>query len=101
MQAKEPGHYLQYLDMEVTKIKVRNANGLHLRTAARVVSFAKRCASKISLCYKSRCADSSSVLEILSLGAPRDSDISVIVQGQDEKEVINKIGEIFSDGAGI
>jgi len=101
VQAEKPGYYLQHLDMQVTKIKVRNANGLHLRTAARVVGFAKKCKSKISLCYKCRFADSCSVLDLLSLGAPRDSQISVIAQGQDEKEVIDKIEEVFSGGSGI
>jgi len=87
--------------MEVTKVKIKDAGGLHLRTAAKIVGFAKKCKSKISLCYKCKFADSCSVLQLLSLGAPSNSDIAVIVQGQDEKEVVGKIGEIFSDGGGI
>ena len=87
--------------MEVTKIKVKNTSGLHLRAAAKIVGFTKSCKSKITLCHDCKCADSCSVLQLLSLGAARDSEISVIAQGQDEKEVINKIGELFSDGAGI
>jgi phosphocarrier protein HPr len=87
--------------MEVAKIKVKNTSGLHLRTAAKIVDFARRCKSKITLCHDCKFADSCSVLQLLSLGAARDTEIAVIAQGQDEKEVIGKIGELFSEGAGI
>lgn len=87
--------------MEVAKIKIRNANGLHLRTAAKIVSLAKGCRSKITLCYDCKFADSCSVLQLLSLGATRGCDVAVIADGQDEKDAINKIEELFSGGAGI
>lgn len=87
--------------MEVAKIKVRNVNGLHLRAAAKIVGLARRCKSKITICHDCKFADSCSVLELLSLGAAEDSDVEVIAEGQDEKEVIKKIENLFSGGAGI
>jgi phosphocarrier protein len=87
--------------MEVTKLKVNNRCGLHLRTAAKIVEFSKRCKSKITFCYDCKFADSCSILQLLSLGASRDAKMTVIAQGQDEKEVVERIGELFSDGAGI
>ena len=87
--------------METTRIKVKNTSGLHLRAAARIVDFARKCKSKITLCHDCKFADSCSVLQLLSLGAAKDAEIEVIAQGQDEKEVIKKIGGFFSDGSGI
>jgi phosphocarrier protein len=87
--------------MEITKIKVNDTKGLHMRNAAKIVQTAKKYKSKIYLCRNCKLADSCSILEVLTLAAVRNSEIGVIVEGPDEKEALKGIVELFSDGAGI
>lgn len=83
--------------MEVKKIKISNPEGLHLRKAADVVQTSKRHKSKIYICHKCKFADTCSVLEVLTLGAPKDAEVAVIAEGPDEKEALKNICELFKE----
>ena len=87
--------------MEIAKIRVGDPHGLHLRQAALFVRLAQSYRSRVSLFYRNRCADGSSILDILSLAAARDAEIAVIAEGPDEQQVIDKATQLFSDGGGI
>jgi len=87
--------------MQVSKIKITDPGGLHLRRAADIVKCAKKYKSKISLCYDCKFADTCSILEVLALGAKKDGEIAVVVEGSDEKEAARDIGQLFSEGGGI
>ncbi len=83
--------------MEIEKIKINNPEGLHLRRAADVVQVAKRHKSKIYFCHRCKFADTCSVLEVLTLGAPKDAEVAVIAEGPDEKEALKNICELFKE----
>ena len=87
--------------MENKKIRILFPHGLHLREAARVVTAAKKFISKIHLWHNSARADTRSILEVLSLGAPQDSEITLVIEGADEKEAMRELTQIFQDGGGI
>ena len=87
--------------MENKKMRILCPHGLHLREAARIVTTAKRFISKIQLWHNSVKADTHSILEILLLGAPQDSEITLVIEGEDEKEAMRELTQIFQDGGGI
>lgn len=87
--------------MEITKIKIKDPGGLHLRPAAKIVTCARKYKSKTVVCHDCKFADSCSIVDLVSLGAGNGSDIAVIAQGPDEKQVIQEITELFKEGAGI
>lgn len=87
--------------MEVRKIKINDCNGLHMRSAAKVVQAAKKHKSKIYLCHNCKFADTCSILEVLTLAAAKDAEVAIIVDGPDEKEAINDVLRSFANGAGI
>ena len=87
--------------MENKKIRILCPHGLHLREAARVVTAANKFISKIQLWHNSAQADTRSILEVLSLGAPQDSEITLVIEGADEKEAMRELMQIFQDGGGI
>jgi phosphocarrier protein HPr len=87
--------------MESTRVTVRDARGLHLTPSAKVVLCARQFKSRIVLCHKCKEANACSILQILSLGAIFGADVEITAIGEDEKEAIRSITEVFSDGAGI
>lgn len=82
--------------MEVTKIKITEAEGLHLRTAADVTNLAGNYKSRILLCRGCRVADTCSIIQVLSLAAEEGSEIAVIAEGPDEQEAIRGISGLFT-----
>ena len=87
-------------------LTVENPNGLHMRVACRIMEITKSGSSKVSLsCSNEKCvykkADGCSVIDMLLLGASAGKKIFLTVKGSDEKEVAERIEEIFAEGAGI
>jgi len=83
------------------KVTIKNKEGLHLRPAAQIVRCAKNYQAKIKLCHDCKDADTCSILSVLSLGAKKGSEITVVAEGPDEKAALKKIVELFDSGAGI
>ena len=84
-------------------VKVVNENGLHLRVAGKIVELIKNSCSKVSLnCQKcKKNADGCSILQMLLLEATKGHDLQIIVEGKDEKMILTKLEEIFTNGEGI
>lgn len=87
--------------MQTKTIKVLNSHGLHLRVAARIVQKNKNLKSRVVFCKDCAYADGCSVLQLLLLGATKDSELRVVVIGEDEQKAIEELSFLFSDGAGI
>ena len=87
--------------METKKIRIMALHGLHLREAARIVTLAKKFSSRIQLWHHESKADTRSILEVLSLGVPQDSEVTLVIEGSDEKEAMKELFQTFQDGGGI
>lgn len=84
------------------KVKIVNQLGLHARAAAQLVKFASSFQSIITLkrADNSVIADAKSILSVLTLAAPKGTEIFVTVEGVDEEKALNSIEEIFYSGFG-
>jgi phosphotransferase system HPr (HPr) family protein len=87
--------------MQTREIVVENRHGLHLRVAGGVARCVAGHHSKVCLSRDGVTADGRSVLEMLMLEAPAGTRLHLRVDGPDEREVLARIAECFSDGAGI
>lgn len=87
--------------MQTKIVRVLNPNGLHLRMAARIVEKSKNFKSKIVFCKGCKYADSCSIIQLLILGAAKDSELRIVAMGEDEEKVIQELAGLFNDGAGI
>ena len=76
--------------------RINNKLGLHARPAALLAQTAGKFDSKVSVIKDGQEVDGDSILGIMMLAAEYGSEITVIVKGQDEKEAIKKIEELFS-----
>jgi len=77
-------------------LKIKNKLGLHARPAALLAQTVAKFQSKISIIKNGQEVDGDSILGIMMLAAEFGSEITVIVNGKDEKEAIKKIEELFT-----
>jgi|YelNatPaOPRAMG01_1025707.scaffolds.fasta_scaffold01039_17 phosphotransferase system HPr (HPr) family protein len=82
------------------KIKLVNKLGIHLKAAATFVMTAEKFKSEIKVKYNNIEADGKSIISILSLGAPYNSEIEIITNGSDAKEAIVKLEKLIKNKFG-
>jgi len=78
------------------KIQVINALGIHARPASKIVQTANRFKCKIELIREGANADAKSILHVIMLGASFGSTILVRVSGENEKEALDAIAQLFA-----
>jgi len=83
--------------MELT---VTNEVGLHARPAAQFVQTANKFKSRISLAKDGVTVNAKSIIGVLSLGAGKDSLITVEAAGEDEAAAIAALKAIVESGFG-
>ena len=76
--------------------KIKNKLGLHARPAALLAQTVAKFQSKVSIIKNGQEVDGDSILGIMMLAAEFGSEITVIANGRDEKEAIEKIEELFA-----
>lgn len=76
--------------------KIKNKLGLHARPAALLAQTITKFQSKVAIIKNGQEVDGDSILGIMMLAAEFGSEITVIVNGKDEKEAIKKIEELFA-----
>ena len=84
------------------KLSVDNALGLHARAAAKLVRLVNTFSSSVTLKRgdSNVTADGRDILSVLQLAAGYGVDLSVLVDGHDEKDAIEEISKLFADKFG-
>jgi phosphocarrier protein HPr len=82
------------------KIKVKNALGLHARPATVIVKLLQNTSSAVSFTYKKETVNARSIMSILMLAAPKNSQIVVTIEGEDAEDTMNKLVEAFESEFG-
>jgi phosphotransferase system HPr (HPr) family protein len=70
--------------MKKTTVIINGPGGLHMRTAAEIITSARRVGSTITFVHKNKRADTTSILEMLSLEASSGAMIEVFAEGGNE-----------------
>ena len=79
--------------MFVKDVKVENQVGLHARPATIAVNVASKCKSDVNVSFKGRSVNMKSIMGVMSLGIPTQSEIVITCEGEDEEEAIKAIEE--------
>ena len=79
------------------KLTILNKLGLHARAAAKVVSTANDFKSTITITKDGKIADARSIMKLLMLSASKGSNISVEVDGTDQKDAMQSIEKLFNN----
>ncbi len=80
--------------MTEVKVVVIDPVGLHARPATVAVNAASKCKGcKVTVSYKGRSVDMKSIMGVMSLGIPTQSEITITFDGENEEEAANTIVE--------
>jgi len=83
-------------------VTINNKLGLHARAAAKLVNTAGRFSSSVKLYNGSKTADAKSIMGIMMLAASQGTELTLIVDGDDEAEaaesVVTLIDDLFGEG---
>ena len=81
--------------MKEITILVIDPVGLHARPATVAVNAASKFKSEVKVAYKGRSVNMKSIMGVMSLGIPTQSEIVVSCDGEDEEMAINTIEEVL------
>jgi phosphocarrier protein HPr len=79
----------------IRKVRVKNALGLHARPATVIVKLLQGSKSSVSFTYKKEMINARSIMSVLMLAATKNSLITITVEGEDAKETMSKLVDIF------
>lgn len=82
------------------KVKIINPTGLHLRPAGNLCKEAMQYKSKVTFDYSGNIANAKSVLSVLGACIKSGDEITLICDGEDEKEALDKLVAYIESGLG-
>jgi phosphocarrier protein len=80
------------------KVKIINNAGLHTRPAATIVKLAAKYKSEFFLNKDGLNINGKSIIGVMTLAAEKGSEITLIFNGEDEKEAAAEIIDYFNRG---
>ena len=84
----------------VRKVRVKNRMGLHTRPATTIVKLLQNCKSDVFFTHKQETINAKSILSILMLAARKNSNITIMVEGEDANCTMEKLVEAFENQFG-
>jgi len=79
---------------------VINKLGLHARASALLVKTASRFSSEVKLAREEVEVNGKSIMGIMMLAAPKGTTVRLTVEGSDEVEAMQCVGDIIANGFG-
>ncbi|MDD5286464.1 MAG: HPr family phosphocarrier protein [Desulfuromonadaceae bacterium] len=79
---------------------VINKLGLHARASALLVKTASRFSSEVRLAREEVEVNGKSIMGIMMLAAPKGTTVRLTVEGSDEVEAMQSVGDIIANGFG-
>ena len=86
--------------MKEKRIKIRNNLGLHARAAAKIVTLTNKFSSKVTITNGERSADAKSIMKILMLSAPKNTEINIYIEGKDEIKAMKELELLINEKFG-
>jgi phosphocarrier protein HPr len=81
--------------MQDKTVTIVNKLGLHARAAARFVTLASSFASDIKVARNGQEVNGKSIMGVMMLAASRGTEITLIIDGNDEKEAMARLSELI------
>jgi phosphocarrier protein len=76
---------------------IQNQVGLHARPAAQFVKLAKQFKSSITVTSKGKTVNAKSLVLLLTLSIPKDTEFELSAEGEDEHEAIEALSELVKN----
>lgn len=81
--------------MKQVSVLVIDPVGLHARPATVAVNAASKFKSEVKVTYKGRSVNMKSIMGVMSLGIPTQSEIVISCEGEDEDTAVTTIEEVL------
>jgi phosphocarrier protein HPr len=81
--------------MQEVKVLVVDPVGLHARPATVAVNAASKFKSDVKIAFKGKTVNMKSIMGVMSLGIPTQSEVTITCDGEDEEAAIEAIQEIL------
>ena len=81
--------------MKQISVVVIDPVGLHARPATVAVHAASKFKSEVKITYKGRSVNMKSIMGVMSLGIPTQSDVTISCEGEDEDVAVKTIEEVL------
>ena len=81
--------------MKQITVLVVDPVGLHARPATVAVNAASKFKCEVKVSFKGRSVNMKSIMGVMSLGIPTQSEITITCEGDDEEFAINTIEEVL------
>ena len=81
--------------MKEKTVLVVDPVGLHARPATVAVNAASKFKSEVKITYKGRSVNMKSIMGVMSLGIPTQSEVTISAEGEDEEEAISTIEDVL------
>lgn len=94
------GDVLEKLYPTSARLTIKNRLGLHARAAAKLVEAAEPFKSKLVMLKNDLEADVRSILELISLGCPYNTEVLIVADGDDAMEAIEALSSIIENRFG-
>ena len=82
------------------KVIVVNDLGMHARPAAKIAGIAAKANADVWLSVNSAKVDATSIIDILTLGAIKGTEVIIEIEDETDMEMLAKIADFFEDGFG-
>ena len=83
------------------RLVVAHSHGLHARPSLAIAKTVRRFQSKVRIRAGRREADASDILQLLSLGVPQGTEITLAAEGPDAEETLDALAKLFDDDFGM
>jgi phosphocarrier protein len=83
------------------KVTVLNPAGLHARPSLAVSQTVKKSRSRVTIQSRTQTVDGGDILQLLSLGAVRGTELTLSAAGPDAEEVLESLARQFADRFGL
>ena len=81
----------------ISKVQVKNKNGLHTRPATAIVKMLQNVKSDVTFTYKGDTINAKSILSILMLAAKMNAKITISVEGENAEETMEQLVRAFDN----
>lgn len=81
--------------MKQISVTVIDPVGLHARPATVAVNAASKFKSEVKVSYKGRTVNMKSIMGVMSLGIPTQSEIAISCEGEDEEVAVKTIEDVL------
>ena len=79
-------------------VVIQNEHGLHARPASMVARLALQFESKIEIEREGRRVDGRSIMDLLTLGAAKGTELKLVAEGSDAQAAIDALAELVESG---